>query len=190
MHRRRCHVFPHLLPIRNKGINKQKYRRKDDKMKKLLMGMIGVATCSVMTGCISEASSKGGTYANLPDPKPDEYQIHWENEENKIEMSATACGGWFGVFGKSDNTPWMLRDQEQTQTFGPFNMGRIYTTESKARNAALYKACQQAKCDALIGAMYEVKSESFGPFFEVSRCTVKGWPARIIGIEKVSNKAK
>lgn len=154
-------------------------------MKQLTMAAIGAIAGSLLTGCISEATTKGGTYANLPDPKPDEYQIHWENEDNMIEMSATACGGLFGIFGRSDNAPWMLRDQEQTRTFGPFNMGRVYTTESKARNAALYKACQQAKCDALIGAMYEVETESYGGFFEVSKCKVKGWPARITGIEKV-----
>ena len=159
-------------------------------MNKLMMTAIGLVVCSVTTGCISEATTKGGTYANLPDPTPDEYQIHWENEDNTIEMTAIACGGWFGIFGHNDNAPWMLRDQEQAKTFGPFDLGRRYTTESKARNAALYKACQQAKCDALIGAMYEVETESFGPFFEMSRCTVKGWPARITGIEKVTNKAK
>lgn len=154
-------------------------------MSKIMMVAIGAVACSMVTGCMSSAVTKGGTYANLPDPTPDEYQIHWENEENTIETSATVCGGFFGFFGPSDNAPWMLRDQEVRNFFG-----RVYTTESKARNAALYKACQQAKCDAIIGAMYEVEIESYGPFFEVATCKVKGWPARITGIEKVANKAK
>ena len=158
-------------------------------MNKLTMVAIGAVACSMVTGCMSSAVTKGGKYANLPDPKPDEYQIHWENEENTIETSATVYGGWFGIFGPSDNAPWMLRDQEQVSTFG-FMTGRVYSDESKARNAALYKACQQAKCDALIGAMYEVETEKYGPFFSVSTCKVKGWPARITGIEKVANKAK
>lgn len=157
-------------------------------MRKLMMAATCAIVCSAMTGCMSQAVSKGGTYANLPDPTPDEYRIHWENEENTIEMSATVCGGWFGIFGHNDKAPWMLRDQEQVNTFGPFVLGRVYSTESKARNAALYKACQQAKCDAIIGAMYEVETEKYGPFFEISNCKVKGWPARITGIEKVSDK--
>lgn len=155
-------------------------------MKKLTMAAIGMVACSVMTGCMSSAVTKGGSYANLPDPKPDEYQIHWENEDNLTETTATVHGGMFGFCGTSDKAPWMLRDQEAVNFFG----ARIYTIESKARNAALYKACQQSKCDALIGAMYEVQTESYGPFFSTSVCKVKGWPARITGIEKVAKRIK
>lgn len=155
-------------------------------MKKLTMVAIGMVACSVMTGCMSSAVSKGGSYANLPDPTPDEYLIHWENSDKTTEMTATVCGGMFGFCGKSDEAPWMLRDQEARNFFG----GRVYSIESKARNAALYKACQQSKCDALIGAMYEVETKGYGPFFSKSTCKVTGWPARITGIEKVATKAK
>ena len=156
-------------------------------MKKLMIVVIGMVACSMMTGCMSSAVTKGGSYANLPDPKPDEYQIHWENEDNTIETTATVRGGLFGFCGgSSDKAPWMLRDQETVNLFGV----RVYSLESKARNAALYKACQQAKCDALIGATYEVETESYGMFYSESTCKVKGWPARITGIEKVANKAK
>ncbi|MBQ9431017.1 MAG: hypothetical protein IJU44_05640 [Kiritimatiellae bacterium] len=157
-------------------------------MNKLMMTVIGMVVCSVlMTGCMSSAVTKGGSYANLPDPKPDEYQIHWENEDNIIETTATVRGGLFGFCGgSSDKAPWMLRDEAARNFFG----ARIYSLESKARNAALYKACQQAKCDALIGATYEVETESYGMFYSESTCKVKGWPARITGIEKVVNKTK
>ena len=156
-------------------------------MKKLMMAAISIVACSMVTGCMSSAVTKGGSYANLPDPTPDEYQIHWENEDSIIETTATVYGGWFGFCGgTSDEAPWMLRDQEVRNFFG----GRVYSLESKARNAALYKACQQKKCDALIGTMYEVETESYGPFYSKSTCKAKGWPARITGIEKVANKAK
>jgi len=156
-------------------------------MSKLMIAAIGMVACSVMTGCTSSAVSKGGSYANLPDPTPDEYKIHWVNEDNTIETTATVYGGWFGFCGgSSDEAPWMLRDQEARNFFG----GRIYSIENKARNAALYKACQQKKCDALIGTMYEVKTKSYGPFFSESTCKVKGWPARITGIEKVAKQKK
>ncbi len=156
-------------------------------MKKLMMVAIGMVACSMMTGCKSgtSASSKGGTYANLPNPRPDEFLIHWEQTKNeRITTVGTVCGGMFGFCGESDEKPWMLRDQESFGTFGIRN----YSHEARARNAALYKACQQEGCDALIGAMYEVKVESYGPFFSQYTCTVKGWPARITGIEKVANK--
>lgn len=155
-------------------------------MKKLMIAAIGMVACSVMTGCMSSAVTKGGSYANLPDPTPDEYRIHWENEDNTIEATATVCGGWFGFCGSSDKAPWMLRDQENRNIWGV----RVYSIESKARNAALYKACQRAKCDALIGANYEVETVGYGPLFSTSTCKVKGWPARITGIEKVADKAK
>lgn len=155
-------------------------------MKKLMMVAVGLIAISATTGCVSNAVTKGGTYANLPDPTPDEYKIHWENEDNIIETKATVCGGLFGFCGKSDNAPWMLRDQESRNFFGM----REYSTESKARNAALYKACQQAKCDAIIGAMYEVEIEDYCGFFSIATCKVKGWPARITGIEKVADTAK
>ena len=155
-------------------------------MNKLMIAAIGMVACSMVTGCMSSAVTKGGSYANLPDPKPDEYQIHWENEDNIIETTATVRGGWFGFCGgSSDEAPWMLRDEEARNFFG-----RVYSPEQKARNAALYKACQQKKCDALIGTMYEVQTKSYGPFYTESTCKVKGWPARITGIEKVAKKAK
>lgn len=168
-------------------MNANKDKRKENMMNKLMIAAIGMVACSVMTGCMSSAVSKGGSYANMPDPTPDEYQIHWDNEDNTIEATATVYGGWFGFCGgSSDEAPWMLRDQEARNFFG----ARVYSLESKARNAALYKACQQKKCDALIGTMYEVKTESYGPFFSKSTCKAKGWPARITGIEKVARKAK
>ncbi len=156
-------------------------------MKKLTIIAIGMVACSVMTGCRSGtgAASKGGTYANLPDPRPDEYLIHWEQTKaERITTVGTVCGGMFGFCGKSDEAPWMLRDQESFNNFG----ARNYSLETKARNAALFNACRAEQCDALIGAMYEVKTESYGPFFSKSTCTVKGWPARITGIEKVASK--
>ena len=154
------------------------------RMNKPMMVAIGMVACSVMTGCMSSAVSKGGTYANLPDPKPDEYMIHWENQNNIIEAEATVFTV-LSIFNGGDKAPWMLRDQEAVNFFGT----RIYSLESKARNAALYKACQQAKCDALIGAMYEVETEDYG-IYSASKCKVKGWPARITGIEKVTKKLK
>lgn len=161
-------------------------KRKDYKMKKLTIIAIGMVACLVITGCKSSAVTKGGSYANLPDPRPDEYLIHWENSDKTIEMTATVCGGMFGFCGESDKAPWMLRDQATFNFLG----ARNYSIEDRARNAALYKACQQQKCDALIGAMYEVETEGYGPFFMKSTCKVTGWPARITGIEKVANKAK
>ena len=55
-------------------------------MNKLMIAAIGMVACSVMTGCMSSAVSKGGSYANLPDPTPDEYLIHWENSSKTTEM--------------------------------------------------------------------------------------------------------
>ncbi len=156
-------------------------------MKKLMMVAIGMVACSVMTGCKSSAVTKGGSYANLPDPTPDEYKIHWEHEDNTIETTATVYGGLFGFCGgSSDKAPWMLRDAEQRTIFGSLP----YDISHRARNAALYKACQQKKCDALIGAQYEVETTSYGMFYSESTCKVKGWPARITGIETVANKEK
>lgn len=153
-------------------------------MNKLTMAAIGIVACSVVSGCMSSAVTKGGTYANLPDPKPDEYQIHWENQDKTIETDATVFTV-LSIFSGGDKAPWMLRDQEAVNFFG----ARIYSLESKARNAALYKACQQAKCDAIIGAMYEIETEDYG-IYSVAKCRIKGWPARITGIEKVAQKAK
>ena len=156
-------------------------------MKKLMMVAISMVACSVMTGCMSSAVTKGGSYANLPDPTPDEYKIHWEHEDNTIETTATVYGGLFGFCGgSSDKAPWMLRDKEERTIWGSLPYG----IDHKARNAALYKACLQKKCDALIGAQYEVETTSYGMFYKESTCKVKGWPARITGIEKVANKAK
>lgn len=152
-------------------------------MNKLMMAAIGMVVCSMVTGCVSSATSKGGTYANLPDPKPDEYVIHWENEDEAITADATVYRilGFF-YFG---NQTWMLRDAESYNIFGIRN----FSQEARARNAALFNACQQKKCDALIGATYDIDIMDWLIFSE-AKCKVTGWPANITGIEKVANKAK
>ena len=38
--------------------------------------------------------------------------------------------------------------------------------------------------------MYEVEVENYLGLFKVATCKVKGWPARITGIEKVADTAK
>ena len=159
-------------------------------MNKLIIAAIGMVACTMVSGCWTGAVSKGGSYAALPDPKPDEYEIHWKHDNEKVSASATVCGGWFGIFGQRDNAPWLLRDEEKFNSWGPINFGREYTLETKVRNAALYKACQQKNSDAVLGAMYIVDTESYGPFFSKATCTVTGWPAKITGIENVANKAK
>ena len=160
-------------------------------MKKLMMVAIGMVACSMVTGCWTGAVSKGGTYAAVPDPKPDEYEVHWKHENKKLTATATVCSGLFGIFGDSDKAPWMLRDAESKSFFG---LVRDYPLESKARNAALYKACYEnedrTEYDALVGAMYKVDTDEYGPFFKKATCTVTGWPAKITGVENVANKAK
>ena len=156
-------------------------------MNKIMMAAIGMVVCSAVTGCWTGAVSKGGTYANLPDPKPDEYQLHWKNTKaERVEYSATVSE-ILSFIDVGEKAPWMLRDQEQTLFFG---LARKYTNEDKARNAALYKACLNEECDALLGAMYDVETVSYGPFYSESKCTVRGYPAKITGIENVTNKAK
>ena len=156
-------------------------------MKKLMMVAIGMVACSIVTGCWTGSVSKGGAYANLPDPKPDEYLLHWENTKTeRVEYVATTREVlyWFEV---GERAPWMLRDKEQPILLG---LGRKYSNEDKARNAALYKACLSEDCDALLGTMYEVETISYGPFYSESKCTVRGYPAKITGIENITNKAK
>ena len=154
-------------------------------MKKLMMAAIGMVACSVVTGCWTGSVSQGGSYANLPDPKPDEYLIHWANDAEKVTMTATVKE-ILSYFEVGEKAPWMLRDKEVVNFFGM----RRYTLEDKARNAALFKACQEKGCDALFGAMYKIDTTSYGPFYSESTCTVEGWPAHIKGIENVATKAK
>ena len=156
-------------------------------MNKLTMAAIGMVACSMVTGCWTGAVSKGGAYANLPDPKSDEYLLHWKNTKTeRVEYSATVCK-ILSLFDGGEKAPWMLRDQENVGFFG---LMRKYTNEDRARNAALYKACLNEDCDALLGAMYEVDTVSYGPFYSESKCKVRGYPAKITGIENVANKAK
>ena len=153
-------------------------------MNKLIIAAIGMVACSMVSGCISQATTKGGSYADVPDAKLDEYVMHWDNEKNKVEETATVhCVLGFFYFG--DKAPWLLRDEENRI----FNLFRVYPLETRARNAALYKVCKDAQRDAVLGAMYEVDTEDWWVYSK-STCTVKGWPAKITGIENISKKAK
>ena len=149
-----------------------------------MMVAIGMVACSIVTGCMSEASSRGGTYANLPDPKPDEYLMHWENKGGKIEAKATVKE-ILKIFDVGDKPHWMLRDKENYWGLIPLDP----SIRDKARMAALFKACQQNKCEAIIGAMYDVEVSDY-LLYKEAKCTVRGWPANITGIENVANKVK
>lgn len=154
-------------------------------MKKLMMAAIGMVACSVVTGCMSEAVTNGGAYANLPDPKPDEYLLHWKEKKSEMVEYTATVGEVLSFFDVGEIAPWLLRDKENF--WGPFKIPP--SIDSKARNAAVYKACLNEGCDALLGAMYYVKTTKY-PFYSVSTCKVRGYPAKITGIENITNKAK
>lgn len=154
-------------------------------MNKLIIAAIGMVACSMVTGCISQAMTKGGSYAEVPSTKVDEYALHWEHEKGDRIVETATVYQVLGFINFGDPAPWLLRDHENRI----WNLFRVYPFETRARNAALYKVCKDPKRDGVLGAMYDVDTDDWLVFKKAS-CTVRGWPAKITGIEKISEKAK
>lgn len=58
---------------------------------------------------------------------------------------------------------------------------------SVVQNAALFKACDQSKADAILAARCKLEKKDYF-LFAVYDCEIKGFPANLKAIEKVVEK--
>jgi hypothetical protein len=142
-------------------------------MKKM---MIAAAILAAATGCVSVHKNDGGDANLAPQIVKDIVREKYEvgtapvtaTESINVLFKIFAWGGTATHF--ADAAPYDFYD----------NVGRV-------KNGAYANACDQAKCDAIVGARYNVRVEDYYVFKKLT-CEITGYPAKITGVELIENK--
>lgn len=141
---------------------------------KKLMAVAFVA--AVACGCVSVHKNDGGDACLKPRILKDAVHEKYAISETPVTAKATAvgiCG--FIIVGDPDVTH--VADNVEG---GP----RFLGSAAVAKNGAYSKACEEAKCDSLVGTRYTVKRTNY-VVYDQSTVEVTGYPAKLEGVELV-----
>ena len=144
-------------------------------MKKL---MIGIGLMAVFAGCKTTVYKNDGGDADLRptivrDIAYEKYDVKStvvESVDNRIGILPGFFGG-ITVGGVAEH----LADNVD-QGFSVRKTIRI------AKNGAYAAACEQAKCDSLVGTRYDVQYNNYF-LWDTATVTVKGYPTKLTGVE-------
>ena len=139
-------------------------------MKKL---MIAASLAVLASGCITVNKNDGGDDCLRPCIVKD--KVHEKYEVGTTPVTATeSLNVLFGLitWGKTathvaDAAPYKWLD-----------------TVGSVRNGAYANACDQAKCDSIVGTRYNVRVENYFVFKKLT-CEITGYPAKITGVELI-----
>lgn len=141
-------------------------------MKKLMMVAVLAALAG---GCITVNKNDGGDNCLKPSVAKD--IVHEKYEIGTAPVTATeSLNVLFGLISwgktathKADAAPFAWFDK----------VGEV-------RNGAYANACDQAKCDSIVGTRYNVRVENYLVFKKLT-CEISGYPAKITGVELIEN---
>ncbi len=156
-------------------------------MKKLVMLVTAVGFIAFCSGCVQINSSDAGSMNLHPQTEGpvDGYRPIYEVGKERISaQSDVKCLFWFFVWG-SDNA---YADNAYA-TKNP--LGKLFpflNAKQTAAQAAFYKACKNSNSDAIVAARYEITFEDY-LFYKKMNVEIKGFPARITGVEEVKPQA-
>ena len=146
-------------------------------MKKL---MCAAAIAALACGCITVNKNDGGDH-NLQ-PKVAKDIVHEKYSVEQTPVTATeSINVIFGIF-PFGATATHIADGAPLSTFWQGD-----SLNSKVRNGAYANACDQAKCDAIVGARYNVRTEDYVVYKKLT-CEITGYPAKLTGVELIENK--
>ena len=135
-------------------------------MKKLMMV---AALAALASGCITVNKNDGGDDCLKPCIAKD--IVHEKYEVGTTPVTATeSLNVLFGLIAWGKTAPFKWFDK----------VGEV-------RNGAYANACDQAKCDSIVGTRYNVRVEDYYVFKKLS-CEISGYPAKITGVELIENK--
>jgi len=142
-------------------------------MKKSLIiaGMFAVAGL-FMGGC-AVTNTNDAAAASKVAIVPAVYEPVIKHSNQKVEGSAQ-INVLFGIFTWGTSAYADRTNIEPTFFFGP-NM--------VAKNAAVYNACQGAKCDMLLNSKYEIRTVDYFVFKTIN-CKVTGFPGTEVDVIK------
>ena len=150
-------------------------------MKKL---MLTAAVAAIACGCITNHKNVGGDACLKPAIAKDVVHEKYSVEQTPVTAAESinyinllyfniAWGGTATHF--ADNAP-----------IGDVLWSGL-TPQQKAQNGAFANACDQAKCDNIVGARYKYTDENYFIYGKVT-CEATGYPAKLTGVELIENK--
>ena len=146
-------------------------------MKKLI---VTAALAALACGCISANRNDGGNHNVQPLVAKD--IVHEKYTIEQTPVTATeSINAIFGIF-TFGATATHTADGAPLSTFWQSD-----ALNSKVRNGAYANACDQAKCDAIVGARYNVRTEDYIVYKKLT-CEITGYPARLTSVELIENK--
>lgn len=147
-------------------------------MKKLIVSSFAAM---VLAGCTSVQVYKDYGYLNEPQEKMSDqsnnpYHIDYTVGDKRIagEGSSTC---WFWFFSSDDGVSM----SGPGYTFDP--------AMAAAKNSATFKAVEAAKCDALMGCIYQyTRTSKWLGIYKETKCEVKGFPATVKSINLIEDR--
>lgn len=138
--------------------------------------MMAVALLAAASGCITVNKNDGGDACLAPKISKD--IVHEKYEVGTTPVTATeSLNVLFGLiaWGKTAT---------HTADAAPFVW---FDKVGEVRNGAYANACDQAKCDSIVGTRYNVRVENYFVFKKLT-CEITGYPAKLTGVELIENK--
>jgi len=147
-------------------------------MKKALL-LAGTALLA-LTGCVSHHTDRGAQAMATPVSEGGPaYHTNWDVARTRTSANASA-GVILGIFTTGEG----LYAKTPTLFPGFLPLG---TAIEDAKAAATYKACNAAKADALLGAIYDYQVRDYF-FVKWIDCSVRGYPAVMTSVEITKDK--
>ncbi len=152
-------------------------------MKKMLLALAAVGVAFGFAGCSVTNTSDAGTMNLYPELfKPSEgYRPIYEVDMEKKVSGTANVHVLFGIFSWGES-----KFADNGDIFGGDAwFESIFPSAKKTSGkAAFYKACAEAKCDAVLAARYEIVTKDYF-VYQNTTTTVTGYPAFMKKLEKV-----
>jgi len=143
--------------------------------------MFTAALGAMLAGCTSVNVVKDYGYLNeaqqgLHDLSHNPYYIDYNVAPQRVTAEGmSSCWCWF--FASDDGVA--MDSPRFTLDAGV----------AAAKDSATYKAVENAKCDALMGCIYEyIKTSKWLGFYKETKCSVKGFPASVKSINLIQDR--
>ena len=158
------------------------------KFERLSCLLVGACLCVLAaSGCVQINSSDSGSMNIAPKTvgPVDNYRPLYKVDESRKVSAESSVNNLFWIFTwGSDNA--VADNAVISSGAGPF-LARLFpflAAKETAAKAAFYKACQNARCDSIVAARYEITTTDYLVFKKVS-VQLSGFPATLTGVEAV-----
>lgn len=142
-------------------------------MKKMVMV---AALAALASGCITVNKNDGGDASVRPAVLKD--IVHEKYEVGTTPVTATESLNVLFNFIAWGKTATHNADA------APY---RFFDKIGQVKNGAYANACDQAKCDSIVGTRYNVRVEDYFVFKKLT-CEITGYPSKLVGVELIENK--